>query len=56
MVVRDQESVFFISRLLKLYKSYFNQTIVIGSDLENCEDLQLKQDDTFIPLIDDFEG
>ena len=47
---------FFISRLLRKYKTYFNQIIVIGSDLENCEDLQIKRDDTFNPLIDDFEG
>ena len=47
---------FFISRLLRKYKTYFNQIIVIGSDLENCEDLQIKRYDTFNPLIDDFEG
>ena len=47
---------FFISRLLRKYRSYFTQIIVIGSNLENCEDLQIKRDDTFNPLVDDFDG
>ena len=47
---------FFISRLLRKYKSYFNQIIVIGSNLEKSDDLQIKRYDTFNPLIDAFES
>ena len=47
---------FFICRLLRKYKTCFNQIIGIGSNSENCEDLLIERDDTFDPLIDDFEG
>ena len=55
MVVQNQGRVFFVSRLLRKYKSYFNKIIVIGSNLGNCENLQIKRDDTFNPLVDAFE-
>ena len=47
---------FFVSRLIGKYRKYFNQIIVIGSDLENCEGLDVKRDDIFSPLVDDFKG
>ena len=47
---------YFFLRLLRKYKTYFYQIIVIGSNLENCKDLQNKRDDTFNPLINDLEG
>ena len=52
----EKSFFYFISRLLRKYKTYFNQIIVIGSDLQNCEDLPIELDDTFNPLIDAFEG
>ena len=48
------EEFFHLKTYSKLYKNYFNQIIVIGSNLENCEDLQIKRNDTFNSLIDDF--
>ena len=47
---------FFISRLLRRYTTYIDQTIAISSSLENSENLQIKQDDAFNPSINDFEG
>ena len=55
-IVRDRGRVFFNSKHLRKYITYFGQIIMIGSHLENCEDLQMKWNDTFNPLIDDFYG
>jgi len=47
---------YFTSKLLRKYRNRFNKIIVIGSDLENVDDLEVERDDTFNPLREELSG
>ena len=47
---------FFVSRLIRKYRSKFDRIIVIGASLENIEDLGVTRDDSFNPLVEDLSG
>ena len=47
---------YFVSRLIRKYRKYFNNVIVIGTNLENIEDLDVKRDDNFNPLLNELLG
>ena len=44
---------FFVSRLIRKYRAKFDSVIVIGANLENIEDLNIKRDDSFNPLVEE---
>jgi len=46
---------YFVSRLIRKYREKFGRVIVVGSDVENCQDLNITRNDNFNPLIDDDE-
>ena len=47
---------YFISKLIRKYQSCFDSVIVIGANLENIDDLNVKRDDNYNPLTDDTSG
>ena len=44
---------FFVSNLLQKYSFKFSRITVIGSNLENCENLNITRNDNYNPLTDD---
>ena len=47
---------YFVSALISKYRQVFTKVIVIGSDLENCNNLNITRDDSYDPLNDDENG
>ena len=47
---------FFISKLIRKYRRKFSRVIVIGSNLQNCTDLNIERNDTFDPFLDEISG
>ena len=43
---------FFISKLIRKYRNKFDSVIVVGANLENIEDLDVKRDDNYNPFTD----
>ena len=46
---------YFVSNLIRKYRSVFSKVIVIGSDLEFVKDLNIIRDDSYDPFSEDFE-
>ena len=47
---------YIVSKIIRKYREKFDQVIVIGSDLENVEDLNVTRNDSFIPFNDEENG
>ena len=47
---------FFTSQLINKYKSKFNKIVVLGSDLENIEGVEIERNDCFDPFSEELEG
>ena len=47
---------FMVSKLIRKYRSQFENVILIGANLENIEDLHVIRNDDFNPVIDELNG